>query len=383
MMKKIFLLLACIISINASSQHKLEILDFWATWCGSCIKEFPKLVNLQKEFGNNLKVTLINSKSTEDDKKKILAFRQQWEQKNGKLNVAMVSEDEQLEKKYPHKSIPHCVWLLDGALLAVTGPGEVTRENISALINGKNITLSPKIEFDDPDRPLYLSDFVPAQMVSGYSIFLKGEKAGLDRGYQWRKDHADSIIGIKTFNMNLFDAYRSIAADYRLYMRNKNRLIVNLQDSDSLRFTSKDSLICFEYMSSGGRTNYQQLLTALNAFTGLNVQIKTMKTDCLVLTRDEGGDVLSKKAEPTSDSVTKNRSLITFNDMDMLVGMLNGNSVISLPVIDETNNSGKINIVFRIEDIKNLERLDTVLKKNGLQLQPATRELEMVVVQKQ
>src|SRR5688572_7574854 len=31
---------------------KLLILDFWDTYCSSCIEGFPKMVQLQKEFGD-------------------------------------------------------------------------------------------------------------------------------------------------------------------------------------------------------------------------------------------------------------------------------------------------------------------------------------------
>src|SRR5690606_22197853 len=34
------------ITLNDYRDRKLIILDFWATWCGSCIKNFPKLDSL-------------------------------------------------------------------------------------------------------------------------------------------------------------------------------------------------------------------------------------------------------------------------------------------------------------------------------------------------
>ena len=40
---------------------KLVILDFWSTWCGACIEAFPKMEKLQKEFGDQLQVILVNT----------------------------------------------------------------------------------------------------------------------------------------------------------------------------------------------------------------------------------------------------------------------------------------------------------------------------------
>src|SRR5687768_3477014 len=45
---------------------KLVILDFWNTWCGSCIDAFPKMDQLQKQFGEKVQIILVNSTETEE-----------------------------------------------------------------------------------------------------------------------------------------------------------------------------------------------------------------------------------------------------------------------------------------------------------------------------
>jgi len=38
------------VNINEIKGEKLTVLDFWATWCGPCIKSIPELVKLSEEF---------------------------------------------------------------------------------------------------------------------------------------------------------------------------------------------------------------------------------------------------------------------------------------------------------------------------------------------
>jgi len=57
----------------APYKRKLLILDFWATWCGSCIKKFALSDSLHQAYGEQVKVLLINTSSTKDTPTKIAA----------------------------------------------------------------------------------------------------------------------------------------------------------------------------------------------------------------------------------------------------------------------------------------------------------------------
>ena len=43
----------------SSSENKILLLNFWATWCAPCIKEIPELIELKKKFKNNIEVYFI------------------------------------------------------------------------------------------------------------------------------------------------------------------------------------------------------------------------------------------------------------------------------------------------------------------------------------
>lgn len=51
---------------------KIHLLDFWASWCGPCVKKFPSVKQLDKEFGDALKTIAINV----DDRSRLEEARQ-------------------------------------------------------------------------------------------------------------------------------------------------------------------------------------------------------------------------------------------------------------------------------------------------------------------
>lgn len=55
---------------------KVVIVNFWATWCGPCLKEIPDLNQLQKEFGEKGLVVLSVS---DEDRSLLMSFENQLE----------------------------------------------------------------------------------------------------------------------------------------------------------------------------------------------------------------------------------------------------------------------------------------------------------------
>ncbi len=99
-------------------QGKIVLLDFWATWCGSCIKAMPKLDSLQKEFADHLQIISVTyQKKAEIDKFKKLNSTVQ------NFKLPMVTGDEQLIKLFPHRALPHLVWISQEGKFISTSSG--------------------------------------------------------------------------------------------------------------------------------------------------------------------------------------------------------------------------------------------------------------------
>ncbi|MFT4092666.1 MAG: TlpA disulfide reductase family protein [Niabella sp.] len=134
-------------------KDKVLILDFWATWCSSCVKKLPTLYSLQQENKQNLKVILVNSESTGDSVKNIEWF---LSKRRAAYDFTSVVEDTILKSLFPHKAIPHYIWIKDNTVIAITDADGITKENVESAISGNNInaSITPTIAYD-PAKPLF------------------------------------------------------------------------------------------------------------------------------------------------------------------------------------------------------------------------------------
>mgnify|MGYP003576231570 FL=1 len=118
---------------------KLLILDFWATWCSSCIKKMPYLDSLQRAYPDHLKILLVNSRKSDRDNTTVkLAFD---EYAKG-LVLSSVINDTHLGQLFPHRLLPHYVWIgANGQIISFSNSDFVNRATISKLTknNGKEL----------------------------------------------------------------------------------------------------------------------------------------------------------------------------------------------------------------------------------------------------
>lgn len=131
-------------SNTASYKGKGLLLDFWATWCTACYKKFGLLDSLQKKYSNQLQIILVCAKNTGDNREKIDAFTKNITVDLPSFSLPVVIGDTIADHLFPHKIIPHYVWIdAHGVIKAITGSEPVTEENIARLLSNKSIKNLP------------------------------------------------------------------------------------------------------------------------------------------------------------------------------------------------------------------------------------------------
>lgn len=176
---------------------KLIILDFWATWCGSCVGMLPKMNSLQKEFEGRLQILPV----TYQTGREVSEFMNRYAQRTDRL-IALpdVVEDTLLRSFFPHTYLPHYVWINeDGVFSIATEAGEINAQKISDFLNHAKPVMTAKV---DPTRNVAY-DIEKPLLVNGnggdgsnliYHSLLTGYTEGLKGGFSIR---TDSVSGRK------------------------------------------------------------------------------------------------------------------------------------------------------------------------------------------
>ncbi|WP_286860079.1 MULTISPECIES: TlpA family protein disulfide reductase [Sphingobacterium] len=354
----------------ANYKEDLLVLDFFDTFCSSCIANMPKVVALQKEFGSNVKLIQV----TWQDKKTIQDFfRTNKFLKEHKAYPTAIVSDSILHKLFPHQSSPHVVWIYKGKAVAITAVDVLNSKNIQELLTNGKINLPRKDDF----LPLASKEElginnIAFSKVSGFNADLK------QNGFTYQLDSTIQKYRTSYNNMPLFNIYLSLLGKMQRkeYLITKDRVEWKVKDKTRYNYGSEENeptrwmeknAICYERIDNIQRTEQEQakvVYNDMNNFFGLNVYYGKAKRQCLVLRKIP--------IDKTGGIKVENRQ------------NLEGTSVLAFvidytkeypPVIDEVKSKENI----AVGEFKNIAELNQQLLAYGMQLTLEEREIEVVV----
>ncbi|MCS4227956.1 TlpA family protein disulfide reductase [Sphingobacterium sp. BIGb0165] len=111
------------------------ILDFWATWCTSCMPNFPKLDRFKERYGDDINFLLVNSYDLDTAKVVDIFVGEKYAKYRTKTPSILF--DSYLKQLFPHQSVPIFIWLDDFGRLGATSISDFLNENQIEVLTNK------------------------------------------------------------------------------------------------------------------------------------------------------------------------------------------------------------------------------------------------------
>lgn len=366
-------------------QGKLILLDFWATYCVPCISNFPKMKLLQEKYRNDLQVILVNNEPVARAAK----FLQKRWSEHGEAFTAILA-DTLLNKTFPHRTIPHYVWIgRNGRVLAITGEEEIEDAKLLHALAGEGSTLVNKKNID-PALPLFSSADLPREHLLRYSLLTRGRVSGLASGTQFRRSKESGILVGRAFtNTDFFSLYGTIA---RVIQRQSGQRFSDKQ----IRYIGTDSggflrdIYNYEFVvpERFSAKLYPMMLDDLDTYSPYTATFESQKTECLILERYGTGRVpLSGlvDGEKTGhlDEASGSQVVLSLKNVpvEVLADQLESLEWNHVPIINQTGISERISLNINVSG--KLQDVNTELERYGLRLRSARVKTTLMVIRDQ
>ncbi|WP_342331911.1 redoxin domain-containing protein [Pedobacter sp. FW305-3-2-15-E-R2A2] len=367
-------------------KDKLLIIDFWDTFCGSCIEALPKMDSLQSKFGSRIKILPVSYQSEEVMTK---FFKNNGFVKNVKLPC--VVEDKALGSYFQYKLISHEIWIYKGIVVAITGADYVTEKNIQTILDEKKVNWPIKNDMVifDPKKPLFVQ--TDADQYNTKSLFLHysgitGHRNGIDYkgGLTETYDSIGRVYRSTFYNYTIVGAFNYITylIKPRNFVPHKDRLILEVKDRSryvydkSYGFRSdwnQENEFCYELCTTRPiekKAKFQYILDDLNHILGVNARWEKRPVKCLIL--------IKTKEISNLDSINLSRKVINGYNTEMsgIPLLFLDQAEIYPPGIDETGFKGNV----RIGAFKNIQGLREQLQVYGCDVIETERNIDVLVI---
>ena len=346
---------------------KLLILDFWATSCGACISSMPRLDSLQQQFNDRIMILPVTYEKSQN----IIAFQQTNKFLQG-LKFPSVVEDSLLQTLFPHRMLPHDVWIdQQGKVIAFTEAWQITAETISKQLSGIKINGEMKMDALDYNsrKPLLVNHNGGNDSVFRCRSIITGYLKGLPSESRLNKDTIHQFIRIKSTNGNPRRLYTLAFKELQFL---ENDQIIN-RAADQLVFdpTAVDSnmtshFYCYELDLPGNSVLLarQSIHQDLDRF----FQVKTEMVE-----RDTIAVILSSLSAVKPGERTTPDIKIAIDTMHQKIANISAATFVnqlkrtnnSLLFIDDSGTLLMINAIFQ-KATMSLSEMNKILKRSGV-----------------
>lgn len=376
----------------ADYKGQIIILDFWATWCSPCISLLPKTDSLQRVFEGQVKFLPVTYESREKVEN-LLA-------RSGKLqhvNIPIVTNDNTLREFFPHKELPHYVWIdREGVVMAITGHDEVNADNIRQILSNSQPALAEKKDAMlkyDKQIPLLLGGFPVSKDHLYFESLVTGFIEGLSSRYDIIRDGEGNIQRITAVNATYSRLFRLALSDGKIYFGD-NRIVLEVKDKskfetkeenrEKLMTWLRENSLCYEVIVPArlSATVFDKMKSDLAiALPQYSASVEKRMRKCLVLERTSSLDKLKSKGGERAQSFSHVGASIRNRSLSLLVGQLNTIYLqhLDTPVIDGTKYTSAVDLEV-VTDMSNVNELRKALAAYDLDLVERDKEIEVLVI---
>ncbi|MET0634557.1 MAG: TlpA disulfide reductase family protein [Chitinophagaceae bacterium] len=367
---------------------KLVILDFWSSWCGGCIRLFPHMDSLQKQFQHRIQVILVNSNSRKsgDDEKKIRKIIDGVSGRTGTpLGLPVSFDNPVLDGYFPHSYIPHEVWLdTNGVIMAITDAEEVTALNIKNYLDGRQLSLRSKVDdfnFDET-KPLFLNgNGGSGEIFLSRSVFAPYTE-GL--GTQTGQVNTSATSRLYAFNQSFLQLLTMAYPEAMNVL--SNRLILHGKRIAELVNNPRNPALisqrfCYDLVVPATTETrlYNYLRQDLERCFNLQVKMIKKRISCWSLTATPNTYLTyTRNGQPTWDLDPSSKIKFMQNQpVPTVVQILN--TFLSIPLIDETGIKKSIDLKLP-SDLDNETALIQALRDAGFRVTKTYRTLPVTIL---
>jgi thiol-disulfide isomerase/thioredoxin len=367
---------------------KLLILDFWASWCGVCVSMLPRIDSLQKQFNTQIQILPV----AYQDAVTINTFLARYQRRTGRrIALPEVMQDSVLHAMFPHKYVPHYVWIdKNSVIIAITGKEEVTSEKIAKALSGQSHHLVQRqvqksVPYDS-SKPLLANGNGGGGENLLYHSLLTGYTQGLSAGLSYRKpDSLDEHYKITLRNLPIARLYQEAFGERKIRL-GSTRTIIEI-DQDILNAKDFSQKICYELItrSNEHRPFFDLMRDDLRRmYPQYIASMENKKTRCLALRRIPNAVIPKSKGGRPSQSYGHfdgQGVKITNSSLEILVYNLSTFYLqhSTLPIVDDTGITDNVdlNIDASLSDVAAINKQ---LAPQGLSLQQVDMDIDMLVI---
>ncbi|MFC6101218.1 TlpA family protein disulfide reductase [Olivibacter domesticus] len=371
------------VSLN-DYRNKLIILDFWATWCGPCVASMPKLDSLQHMFPNKLMVL----PSSLENESKVLPFLSQKS-----IQLPSIIKGTVLDKWFPHRTIPHQIWIKEGRVMNITRASSATAENINTILTEGEVRLLQKkdgiavTENKVEDKGIYQSKLTYRSSLHKSGMLVDSNKLAVYNvpvTYLFVEAYAEEIPFYGRKNRVFIETDELTKSKVQPY---KMELTGNYTE-DSLALASlKSNTYCYtlEFEKGMERSKMQYLMRGdlnnmLGLLMGIEARVEERMVKCFILKiKKDISSLISKGGKPSLTYNNGHYNLVNKPLSTLIESINSANWQQPLPIISGIPDDVSIDIKLKSR-LKDLTAVKMELQTLGLYLEEEMRSMTVLVI---